>query len=282
MSHSNLENRIIKLEKSLPGFSQDLRFALQYITPDAKSSLTKSRIVMEKLLVQLYISEMGHEPRRALLGDLLVDNQFTRRFERRIVSRMNSIRDGGNLGAHGEMVEPSDAIRVLDDLCEVLEWYLRRKPGSDPVKFPSRVIEPKEVDQARVPEPDQARAFIMSWQLLTILSRDAVNPSAVLRSASVYAEQLGLPPSSPINVSNPEAVVHLLKSFKEQIAARRPLLSPYFEAGMHLPLDAARSNGRGIAARLMLLQVPASLKTDRTDALNWLNEILECFKSALA
>ena len=57
---------------------------------------------------------------------MLTDNLFTRRIDRRILSRMNAIRDMGNLGPHGESVEPSDAARVLDDLCEVLDWYLRR------------------------------------------------------------------------------------------------------------------------------------------------------------
>jgi hypothetical protein len=126
MRAHDLESRIGKLEKGLPSFSQELRFAFGYIEPDAASSLTKSRIVLEKLLVQVYTVEMGHEPRKPLLGDMLVDNQFTRRIERRILSRMNGIRDIGNLGPHGEAVEPNDAARALDDLCEVLEWYVLR------------------------------------------------------------------------------------------------------------------------------------------------------------
>jgi hypothetical protein len=39
---------------------------------------------------------------------------------------MNAIRDMSNLGAHAEPVESSDASRVLEDLCEVLDWSLRR------------------------------------------------------------------------------------------------------------------------------------------------------------
>jgi hypothetical protein len=132
MSVDALESRIRELEKALSAYSQELRLAHRYIQTDAASSLTKSRIVLEKLLVQVYTAEMGQEPRKPLLGDMLVDNQFTRRIARRILSRMNAIRDMGNLGPHGEAVEPSDAERVLDDLCEVLEWYLRRYPVGDP------------------------------------------------------------------------------------------------------------------------------------------------------
>jgi hypothetical protein len=132
MRVDHLESRVGKLEKALSAFSEELRFALRYIQHDAASSLTKSRVVLEKLLVRIYTVEMGQEPRKPLLGDILVDNQFTRKIDRRILSRMNSIRDMGNLGSHGEPVQPSDAARVLDDLCEVLEWFLQRNAGSDP------------------------------------------------------------------------------------------------------------------------------------------------------
>jgi hypothetical protein len=147
MGAPNLESRVSELRKALPAFSGELRLALSYIRSDAGSSLTKSRLVLEKLLVVVYTSEMGQEPRKPLLGDMLVDNQFTRRIERRILSRMNAIRDMGNLGPHGDAVEPSDASRVLDDLCEVLEWHLRR--GGEPCTEP----EAGESAAARSPKP---------------------------------------------------------------------------------------------------------------------------------
>jgi hypothetical protein len=126
MDESQIEARVSKLEKTLSRFSVDLRLALQYIRSDAASSVTKSRLIMEKLLERVYLDEMGREPRKAMLGDMLADNQFTRRIERRIIARMNAIRDMGNLGPHGEKVHPGDAARVLDDLCEVLDWYISR------------------------------------------------------------------------------------------------------------------------------------------------------------
>jgi hypothetical protein len=132
MVTNHLEARISKLEKALSAFAGELRLALHYVQPDAASSLTKSRAILEKLLVQIYTAEMGHSPRKPLLGEMLADNQFTRRIERRILSRMNAIRDLGNLGPHGEPVQASDAIRVLDDLCEVLDWYLRCYSKADP------------------------------------------------------------------------------------------------------------------------------------------------------
>jgi formylglycine-generating enzyme len=128
MAKDDLENRVGKLEQAVDAFSKELRLAFHYIDSDAASSLTKSRLVMEKLLLEIYTTEMGREPHKPMLGDMLADNQFTRKLERRICSRMNSIRDMGNLGPHGEAVESSDAATVLDDLCEVLDWYLRKYP----------------------------------------------------------------------------------------------------------------------------------------------------------
>ena len=122
MAVHDLEDRVSRLEKTLSDFSEELRLALYYIQPDAASSLTKSRIVLEKLLFTVYTVEMEQWPRKPLLGDMLADNQFTRRIERRILSRMNAVRDMGNLGPHGEPVQPNDASRVLDDLCEILNW----------------------------------------------------------------------------------------------------------------------------------------------------------------
>ena len=133
MGTNDLGHRVGSLEKQFRTYSEELLLALRYIQPDAASSLTKSRVVLEKLVLGLYTSEMGQEPRKPFLGDMLADNQFTRKIERRIVSRMNAIRDMGNLGPHGEPVHPSDAARVLEDLCEVLDWHSRRYPGTAPV-----------------------------------------------------------------------------------------------------------------------------------------------------
>jgi hypothetical protein len=117
---------VVRLTQALPAYAEELRLAYRYIGSDPGSSLTKARIVLERLAIRVYTAEMRGEPKKPLLGDILSDNQFTRKLERRIVSRMNSIRDMGNLGPHGERVDPKDAARVLDDLCDVLDWHLQR------------------------------------------------------------------------------------------------------------------------------------------------------------
>jgi Protein kinase domain/Hsp70 protein/Domain of unknown function (DUF4145) len=126
-----LSARVGDLASALPPFfSEALLLALHYVHQDPASSLTKTRLVLEKFLLGIYVERMGREPRKPLLGDMLADNQFTRTIERRILSRMNAVRDLGNLGPHGEPVEPSDAARALDDLCEVLDCGRRSDPGT--------------------------------------------------------------------------------------------------------------------------------------------------------
>jgi hypothetical protein len=121
-----LEERIRRLRAIFDDFYENLKLACDYVTSDAQSSLTKSRLIMEAVLVQVYQVEMDREPKKPLLGDMLNDNQFTRKLGRRIVVRMNTVREMGNLGAHGLTVAPDDAARALEDLCTVLEWYTAR------------------------------------------------------------------------------------------------------------------------------------------------------------
>jgi hypothetical protein len=118
-----LEIRIKHLEQRLDTLSDQLSKALIYIEDDPHSSLTKSRTILEQILLNIYKLEMDQEPKRVELGAILTDNQFTRKIDKRIVSRMNAIRDMCNLGVHGEKVVSKDAKIVLDNLCEVLEWY---------------------------------------------------------------------------------------------------------------------------------------------------------------
>lgn len=120
-----IEVRIKHITENLPEYHDQLIFSLEYIDKDPQSSLTKSRIVLEKTLNRIYQLHFDKEPKKLEIGFILNDNQFTRLIDRRILSRMNSVRDMANLGAHGEEVQPTDAKRVLDDLCEILNWFIQ-------------------------------------------------------------------------------------------------------------------------------------------------------------
>lgn len=180
----DLERKLRELCQTFPAFAEELQFAWDYVQTDPGSSLTKSRLITEKLLMELYQAEMEREPKKPLLGEMLLDNQFTRKLDRRICSRMNAIRDMGNLGPHGERVEPSDARRVLEDVCEVLDWYHQRPrragnfSGEQDLKTSTVAFAPRGKATGRMGTWSRSR-WIAAGVLLVLLGGLAV---AVMRS----------------------------------------------------------------------------------------------------
>jgi|GEM_PF-880397 len=124
-SDPNLESRVAALETQVVELAEFLRSALSYISSDPQSSLTKSRIVLERILIGLYRHLLQRDPPRPMIGDVLSDRAFASFLPRRIFVRMNSVRELSNLGPHGEDVEPEDALRVMRDLADIVEWYVR-------------------------------------------------------------------------------------------------------------------------------------------------------------
>lgn len=119
-----LVERIAALEARISELGGYLRSALEYLSSDPQSSLTKSRISLEKLLLALYRNLMKREPSRPMIGDILADKTFAANIPRRILFRMYAIRDMSNLGPHGGDVVMADAARVMNDLVDVLDWYV--------------------------------------------------------------------------------------------------------------------------------------------------------------
>lgn len=143
-----LERKVLVIEQKLDSLSSEFNKAFNYINSDPSGSLNKTRIVMEKILVDIYQREMEVPPKKPMIGEILKDNQFTRKIERRILSRMHAIRDMSNLGTHGEKVHPEDAIDILDNLTEVIKWYFG-KYLENPIDFvqeaePAQDIKPEE------------------------------------------------------------------------------------------------------------------------------------------
>jgi hypothetical protein len=236
MRNDDLERRVGRLEKTLTDISEELRLALRYVRPDAGSSLTKSRLILEKILLQVYLAELGREPRKPLLGDMLADNQFTRKIDRRILSRMNAIRDMGNLGPHGEAVEASDAARVLEDLCEVLDWYLPRygQPGAAPP--PDEPPAPPKVRHA-----NRRRLFIGGVAAVTAFAAgvwlwhssrkpsDLPSPNGTVLPPAPISVEIGLAPPDtvPANIDRELLVTH--ESSRKDGAVRISYRLPYLD-----------------------------------------------------
>ena len=82
MANTNITSiraRLARLEDRLDEVVEQLEFATEYRTRDPGGSLTKYRIVIEKLVLQLWTFEMESPPKRPELGAMLNNNQFTRR-----------------------------------------------------------------------------------------------------------------------------------------------------------------------------------------------------------
>lgn len=227
MTIEHLESRVAQLEKALTVFSEELRWAYRHMHPDAASSLTKSRAILEKLVVEMYLSETGREPRKPLLGDMLADNQFTRKIDRRILSRMNAIRDMGNLGAHCDAVNSRDAARVLDDLCEVLEWYLQRHVSSAALSSDVKVHAQAASQKADRIEENRRLLSEFFRPLQVRLLRDKINWRRILdleepegsirRRVAEQVEQDYILPNHQETVALIERYRHLVESDAELI-----------------------------------------------------------------
>lgn len=103
-----------------------LELANQYTNTDPKSSLTKSREALERMVYDIYQKEMGEEPKKIEIGLMFSNTQFTKKIDTRIFKLMNYVRDMGNMGPHSLVgkVEEKDAIRVLDALSDIISWYI--------------------------------------------------------------------------------------------------------------------------------------------------------------
>jgi len=132
---TNIKNRVEQAAERIGhlDLTTPLLLALDYMQDDPSGSLGKSRVVLEKLVLALFIAEMGKAPKKTEVGLLLNNNQFTRHIERRIVSRMNAARDLANLGVHGETVISEDAEEVLVKLCGIIDWYHHSKHTDQPI-----------------------------------------------------------------------------------------------------------------------------------------------------
>jgi hypothetical protein len=112
------------LEKRIESFAEYLKSALNYLSSDPSSSLTKCRIILEKILRSVYFHEMGKESCKRMVGEFLSDREFAGKIPNRIKAKMNFAKDIANDATHGSEIFRQDAIRVLQDIVNIVEWYV--------------------------------------------------------------------------------------------------------------------------------------------------------------
>jgi len=134
--HQDLQERIKHLEQSFDQLSDQFSKAWQYSSTDPQASLNKVRIILEKIVKRVYAIEIGEEPGDLMIGSALRDPVFRKNIERRIHSKMNAIRSMTNLAVHGEHVTANDALHSLDNLCDVMEWYIFKYESGSALHHP--------------------------------------------------------------------------------------------------------------------------------------------------
>ena len=129
--NEQLDSRINAIAAKLPELADYFKLSLEYIESDPHSSLTKCRIVLEKILNSTYKIFMNKEPNKTMIGNMLSDKSFVGRIPKRVIARMNYVRELANLGAHGDEVNVDDVKFTLLNLVDVLEWYITSREKVD-------------------------------------------------------------------------------------------------------------------------------------------------------
>jgi hypothetical protein len=101
-----IEQKLAVIEGRLGDSASQLRIALSYRQSDPQSAVTKCRILLEKLLRDIYVREVGSPPEATMVGQLLALKEIRTTLPRRIHAKMTMVKEMANLGAHGDEVLP--------------------------------------------------------------------------------------------------------------------------------------------------------------------------------
>jgi hypothetical protein len=112
--------------------------ALELVAIDPEMALAKARKVLESIIEDLY-SRCLQQP----VGNRDFRNQVNALQQKKhlppsLGAKANYVRDYGNFGAHPTEEEFSDrdALKILDSLLDIIEWYLKGAEPSPPPPVP--------------------------------------------------------------------------------------------------------------------------------------------------
>lgn len=133
----NIDYRIDEYKMAIDEFANrgiDCKYlydAIKYITDDPKMSLVKSRMVLEKIVIDVYKLEMNQEPRKYEIGDTIKNNQFQKKLDIRIYKLIEAVRVISNMGSHENKHKEVDseptaynAATTFENLLQIVKWYL--------------------------------------------------------------------------------------------------------------------------------------------------------------
>lgn len=180
------------------------------------------------------------------------------------------------------------AARLRDAVAQIAkELSLKEKGGGEPQSgLESFMRSLREWSPMVPPEAARAVAFQLSWLLTLLLTKQASHRSAVEAQVEGYAAELGLelPRTWRQDVQasdSGEAFNDLVGALGGQLVVRNPQLTPYFEAGFNLFLEASREDYAGLKATISRLDLPTELREPCGDKLAWLNRVHDYFETVL-
>jgi TIR domain len=125
---------------------------------------------------------------------------------------------------------------------------------------------------------DQAMAFEIPWLILVVVGGGARYPEAVFAQIETYLSKLGIPLAKPLSEAVWEGddgreAMKLLAAFGGELAAKRPDLAAYYEAGANLLPLAVHGNVEGISRAVQRIALPMEVAALRDDLRDWADAI---------
>src|SRR6266404_476351 len=124
LTEEELGLRVSELLSSSTGIPSELSSALDYVRNDPATALTKARICLEAILKST-LSRHGILLPEATLGQLLGKEPIKKGWPGIIRTKMFYVEGiASAMGPHSDaLADTKHAIRVLEEVCDVLEWY---------------------------------------------------------------------------------------------------------------------------------------------------------------
>lgn len=173
ISFEYAEYKLEMLSRYFPEFSEELNRARNYMRSDTRSSIVHMRLTLEKVMLEVWKSKFpnGGQTEPSLF-EIINDPKIKETVERRIYSRLNSLRITGNLAAHPNSLNKSDGLICADHLFEVLNWYQITQRKLPPLPIPDEPPHPLKrylVDGLR--SPYFLLLISLNWLFLVLITR---------------------------------------------------------------------------------------------------------------
>ncbi len=136
------------LAASLPEMAPLFDRTLGAVQTDPRTALLGAERILTRLLRDRAI-EVGVEPPL----DVIEHAQFSATVGRRIMLRLQSVRDLGQLAAEQGQVECDDAHRALSDLCAIISWFNNGQDDGDRDQESTASSRPGDVERSAPTKP---------------------------------------------------------------------------------------------------------------------------------